>query len=226
MNERVAGASIEHMESLELTPAQLALTQKVDGEAVEDVETAELRAIGRELRVAFHADVLGIVDVSEEVMLAVHVNDAVRYTIDVADEVMFAIALNEAVRREVDVSDDVMASIALNDAVRHPVDVADAVMADVLVAVQSNVLPMVRRMPRWASIGGPALLLAAAAAMIFAIAPTPAPRELKAQLVSPVFTLASLNRAEVEDVESQANVSLMQFEDGSPTILFIEERTP
>lgn len=229
-----------------LTPDQLALTERVDGLGPDDAETAEFRAIGREIRQALLAEATIGDDLVEDVMLGVCLNDAVRGEIDVADDVMTAVALNAAVRRSVDVTDDVMAAIALNDAVRgsvdvahdvmsaialndavrRPVDVADAVMAEVLEGVKTNVVPLVRRMPLWASIGGPALLLAAAAALILTIVPPPAPHEFKAQLVSPVFTLASLNRAEVEDVQAESSVSLMQFDDGCPTILFIEDKSP
>lgn len=97
---------------------------------------------------------------------------------------------------EVDDWDEVAG--ALREAVQAPtVDVSAEVMA--------AIAPPARSMPRWFAIGGPVLVFAAAAALLFALVPTPGPSGTGV-LTGPVFELASVNDAQVEDMEYAAGV--------------------
>ncbi len=228
-----------------LSPEQLALLLEVDGELPPGGEARELRALGEELRaalgggvdvaddvmvsLALQSAVGGGVDVADDVMLSLALQSAVGGGVDVADDVMLSLALQSAVGGGVDVADDVMLSLALQSAVGGGVDVADAVMASVAAQPTRVVLPVESAMPRWASLGGFGAVFAMAAAALFAIqsgavgmAP---PKVLEAEAPAAMMSLASFNDAEVEDITAMdnASVSVMQFSEGGPTIIFVQD---
>lgn len=129
----------------------------------------------------------------------------------------------------VDVADDVMLALGLQSAVGGGVDVADAVMAKVR-PVEIAPAPVVESsMPRWASLGGMGAIFSMAAAALFAlqagtvgVSPPPG---LEAGAPEAMLALARVNDAEVEDVSTpeNASVSVMQFGEGGPTIIFVQE---
>ncbi len=208
-----------------LNPEQLAVILEVDGEVVPTGEAAELRALGEPLRAALG----GGVDVADDVMLALGLQSAVGGGVDVADDVMLALGLQSAVGGGVDVADDVMLALGLQSAVGGGVDVADAVMAAVKpVGIAPG--PVVESaMPRWASLGGMGAILSMAAAALFAlqagtVGMSPPPG-LEAGAPEAMLALARVNDAEVEDVSTpeNASVSVMQFGEGGPTIIFVQE---
>ena len=189
------------MTPLPLNAAELALLLEVDGGSPVSPEALGLLAVGESLR------------------------EAVGAGVDVADDVMFTIGLHSALGGGVDVADDVMFTIGLQSAVGGGVDVAD----DVMRAVAAEAPPAESEMPRWASLGGVAAIFAMAAAALFSIqagsvglAP---PVELVAEAPAPVLTLARFNDAEVEDIVALegASVSVMQFDEGGPTIIFVQD---
>jgi hypothetical protein len=225
------------MTHLPLSPDELAFLLEVDGGSAGSPEAVAVRELGDQLRAAagggadvaddvmlalgLNAAVAGGVDVADDVMLALGLNAAVAGGVDVADDVMLALGLNSAVAGGVDVADDVMLALGLNEAVGGGVDVAESVMAALRPAEQG--------MPRWASIGGMGALFAMAAAALFSIqagsvgmAP---PIELHAEAPAPMLMLASFNDAEVEDIVAldSASVSVMQFGEGGPTIIFVQD---
>lgn len=106
-----------------------------------------------------------------------------------------------------------------------PIDVSGAVMA----AIE----PPVVRMPRWASLGGPLLAFAMAAALLFAVLPMSRnasfPSDGAPQTASvsaaPDLRLAAINDAHVEEL-SAANdvvVQVMQFEANGPTFILVDD---
>jgi hypothetical protein len=208
-----------------LTPEQLALLLEVDGEVVPAGEAAELRALGEPLR----AVVGGGVDVADDVMLALGLQSAVGGEIDVADDVMLALGLQSAVGGGVEVADDVMLSIGLQSAVGGGVDVVEPVMAAVRPIAVAPAPVAEATMPRWASLGGMGAIFSMAAAALFAlqagtvgVSPPPG---LEAGAPEAMLALARVNDAEVEDVSTpeNASVSVMQFGEGGPTIIFVQE---
>ncbi|MES2640115.1 MAG: hypothetical protein V4850_11550 [Myxococcota bacterium] len=105
-----------------------------------------------------------------------------------------------------------------------PIDVAGAVMA----AVE----PAVVRMPRWASLGGPLLGFAIAAALLFAVLPESPPvmPDAEGQLAevvraAPDLRLATINDAQVEELTAARDVvvQVMQFEEGGPTFILVDD---
>lgn len=95
---------------------------------------------------------------------------------------------------------------------------------DVAGAVQAAIEPRLARMPRWASLWVPLAGFAAAAALLFAVMPTP---RGGGGLVSELgaFALSARNDAEVEQIEAAEDVvvQVMQFEDGGPTFILVDE---
>ena len=188
-----------------LNPEQLAVILAVDGEVVPTGEAAELRALGEPLRAALG----GGVDVADDVMLALGLQSAVGGGVDVADDVMLALGLQSAVGGGVDVADAVMAAV-------KPVGIAPGPVVE-------------SAMPRWASLGGMGAILSMAAAALFAlqagtVGMSPPPG-LEAGAPEAMLALARVNDAEVEDVSTpeNASVSVMQFGEGGPTIIFVQE---
>jgi negative regulator of sigma E activity len=105
-----------------------------------------------------------------------------------------------------------------------PIDVAGAVMA----AVE----PVAVRMPRWASLGGPLLGFAMAAALLFAVLPEspPVAPDAEGQLAelvraAPDLRLATINDAQVEELTAARDVvvQVMQFEEGGPTFILVDD---
>ncbi len=186
------------------------------------------------LAIALNDAVGGGVDVADDVMLAIALNDAVGGGVDVADDVMLAIALNDAVGGGIDVADDVMLAIALNDAVGGGVDVADDVMAEINpVAEIVQLRPAARTATpvlasRWSAAGGISVVFAMAAAVLFSIANTPRayqPVEIAAEVKPESIQVASFNEAEIEDLNTpdNATVTVMQFDEGGPTIILVSD---
>jgi hypothetical protein len=222
-----------------LTPDELALLLEVDGGAPVSAEARALHAIGHAIREATS----GGVDVADDVMLSLALQSATSGRVDVADDVMLSLALQSATSGGVDVADDVMLSLALQSATGGGVDVADDVMLSLAlqsatgggVDVANDVMAEVRplrtapTMPQWASLGGMGALFAMAAAALFFIQASSVgmvpPVELHAEAHLPRLTLASFNDAEVEDISApdSAAVSVMQFSEGGPTIIFVQE---
>ncbi|MSQ01642.1 MAG: hypothetical protein EXR71_07085 [Myxococcales bacterium] len=203
------------MAHAQLTPDELAFLHEVDGTGPARAEVLALRELGSSLRGA----VCGGVDVADDVMLSVSLQDAVGAGVDVADDVMLSLAVLDAVGGGVDVADDVMFTLGLQGAVAGGVDVADAVMATIPRST----------MPRWASLGGYGAAVAMAAALLFALqggwGEPSAPVVVLAEAPAPSILLASFNEASVEalDTPDGASVSVMQYEEGGPTIIFVTE---
>ncbi|GDX81943.1 hypothetical protein LBMAG42_37540 [Deltaproteobacteria bacterium] len=221
-----------------------ALEMRLLGAAIREAQAAELATHAEidvaddvMLAVAINAAVAGEIDVADDVMLAVALNAAVAGEIDVADDVMLAVALNAAVAGEIDVADDVMLAVALNAAVAGEIDVADDVMAAIrapaapvvvpIRAAAAPVAPAGGGMPRWVSLGGLGAALAMAAAALFALnSPVvTTPVELHQTVAEPAIVLTAFNEAEVEAIEApdSTSVSVMQFDEGGPTIIFIAD---
>ncbi len=127
--------------------------------------------------------------------------------------------------------DEIAAPLRAAFADLPPVDVADAVLAAVAPAERTAApaeRTVARRtasedtpgMPRWASLGGPLLAFAIAAAMLFAILP-PTPRPGGDASVR----LAEVNDAQIEEVSAPADVvvQVMQFEEGGPTFILVDD---
>ena len=192
--------------------------------------TAEQEASLREMELdglgeGFRAAVAHEIDVVDDVMLAVAINAAVAHDVDVADDVMLAVALNAAVAHDVDVADDVMLAVALNAAVANRVDVADAVMA--AIGAHSEPIAVQTPMPRWASLGVAAAVFAAAAIALFSmnLPVATSPVEVHAKVEKPAIVLAAFNDARVEELVAgeTATVSVMQLDEGGPTIIFVAD---
>jgi hypothetical protein len=101
---------------------------------------------------------------------------------------------------------------------------------DVAGSVMSQIEPVAVRMPRWASLGGPLLGFALAAAMLFAVLPTAptAPTRRPEDGVAAVaadLRLATINDAQVEEIYAPGDVvvQVMQFEDGGPTFILVDD---
>ena len=98
---------------------------------------------------------------------------------------------------------------------------------DVAGAVMAAVEPARHRMPAWASLGGPILAFAAAAAVLFAVLPMSPNRPAGSALSGEVggFRLAAVNDAQIEDVSAAQDVvvQVMQFEEGGPTFILVDE---
>ncbi len=213
-----------------LTSGELAFLHEVDGTGPASSEALALRALGASLRGA----VGGGVDIADDVMLSVSLQSAVSGGVDVADDVMLSLALQGAlglgaVGGGVDVADDVMFTLGLQSAVSGGVDVADQVMAAVVSRPVLVVANAPSAMPRWASLGGYGAAVAMAAALLFALlggwGESPAPVQIVAEAPAPSILLASFNEASVESLDTPdgATVSVMQYEEGGPTIIFVTE---
>ncbi len=150
---------------------------------------------------------------------------AVAHEIDVVDDVMLAVAINAAVAHDVDVADDVMLAVALNRAVANRIDVADAVMG--AIGAHSEPVAVRVQMPRWASLGLAAVAFAAAAIALFSmnLPVATSPVEVHAKVEKPAIVLAAFNDARVEELVAgeTATVSVMQLDEGGPTIIFVAE---
>jgi hypothetical protein len=116
------------------------------------------------------------------------------------------------------------------------VDVADAVMTEVAAASAPQMVDVVpiaaaRSFPAWASLGAPFAAVAALAAAFLLAVRVPAPTDVVAvapqvDTLAAVEPLALANDAQVEELstgEGALTAQVMQFEDGGPTIIFIEE---
>jgi len=219
---------MESMSDTPLNPSELALLLAVDTPGAGAPEVEALRAVGVALRDATS----GGVDVADDVMLSLALQGATSGGVDVADDVMLSLALQGATSGGVDVADDVMLSLALQGATSGGVDVAD----DVMQAIAPAAAPVVElrpavavesAMPRWASLGGVAAFAALAAAILFTFVVPPsgvAPTVLTAE-VAPSIYVAAVNTAQVEDlsVADGAVVAVMQYEEGGPTVILVED---
>lgn len=99
---------------------------------------------------------------------------------------------------------------------------------DVAGAVMAAIEPAAVRMPRWASLGGPLLGFAMAAALLFAVLPmssrlSPQPGNLAGLQAD--LRLAAVNDALVEEISAPRDVvvQVMQFEDGGPTFILVDD---
>lgn len=98
---------------------------------------------------------------------------------------------------------------------------------DVAGAVMARIEPAVVRMPRWASLGGPLLGFAVAAALLFAVLPmaplSSQPGELPVAVAD--LRLATINDALVEEITAPQDVvvQVMQFEEGGPTFILVDD---
>jgi anti-sigma factor RsiW len=101
---------------------------------------------------------------------------------------------------------------------------------DVAGAVMAAIEPPRVRMPLWASLGGPLLGFAMAAALLFAVMiPDSAklgpanPAGLTASVAD--LRLGAVNDAQVEDISAPQDVvvQVMQFEDGGPTFILVDD---
>lgn len=194
------------------------------------------------LAVALNEALAGRIDVADEVMVGVQLADALATPVELADDIMLAIQLKDALAQapgqaEIDVADDVMLAVELNAALRPPttqVGVADRAV-DVADAVMAQIGEQAVAMPRWASLGvlgggaGLAALAMAAALLLAVFGPWSgtAPQGVTAEIGAPMLTLAQFNEAEVEDlvVADGSTAQVMQFEEGGPTIIFVEEES-
>ncbi len=237
-----------------LDPAELALVLATDGLGPEVPGADELRAVGMQLRVATTAQVdvaddvmlalalnealAGRIDVADEVMLGVQLADTLATPVELADDIMLAIQLQAALAEvpgqpEIDVANDVMLAVELNAALRPSTSFTGAV--DVADAVMAQIGEQAVAMPRWASLGvlgggaGLAALAMAAALLLAVFGPWSgtAPQGVTAEIGAPMLTLAQFNEAEVEDlvVADGSTAQVMQFEEGGPTIIFVEEES-
>lgn len=101
---------------------------------------------------------------------------------------------------------------------------------DVTRGVMAGVTPRQRAMPRWLALGGPIAALAMAAIVLLAVVPNLTMPGVKvggaslAQVAAP-FIMASVNDAQVEDLETAADVvaQVVQFDDGGPTFILVDE---
>lgn len=101
---------------------------------------------------------------------------------------------------------------------------------DVSRGVMAGVTPRQRAMPRWLALGGPIAALAMAAIVLLAVVPNLTMPGVKvggaslAQVAAP-FIMASVNDAQVEDLETAADVvaQVVQFDDGGPTFILVDE---
>jgi len=116
----------------------------------------------------------------------------------------------------------------LRRAVAVPVDVAPAVMA--------AVDPARRSLPRWASLGAPLGLMAAAAAALLAVVftgPVDGARVGGALVTTPAvppvvvaeLALAAVNDVQVEDIQTTGDMvaQVVQFDDGGPTFIILDD---
>lgn len=101
---------------------------------------------------------------------------------------------------------------------------------DVTRDVMAGVTPRERAMPRWLAVGGPIAALAMAAVVLLAVVPNLTMPGVKvggaslAQVAAP-FIMASVNDAQVEDLETATDVvaQVVQFDDGGPTFILVDE---
>lgn len=94
---------------------------------------------------------------------------------------------------------------------------------DIAGAVQAAIEPRLAKWPRWASLAVPLAGFAAAAAMLLAVLPSSLPTQGLGSLAT--FALAAVNDAQIEEIETAPDVTaqVMQFEEGGPTIILVEE---
>lgn len=138
---------------------------------------------------------------------------------------------------EIDLWGAIGASIGAEGAASE-VDVGDQLRAavrtlphvDVTGVVMAGVTPRERAMPRWLAVGGPIAALAMAAVVLLAVVPNLTMPGVKvggaslAQVAAP-FIMASVNDAQVEDLETATDVvaQVVQFDDGGPTFILVDE---
>ncbi len=100
---------------------------------------------------------------------------------------------------------------------------------DIAGAVMAAVEPVVVRMPRWASLGGPLVGFAMAAALLFAVLPMSATIQSQPASLGGVvqdLRLAAVNDALVEEITAPGDVvvQVMQFEAGGPTFILVDDQ--
>lgn len=188
--------------------------------------------------------------IAEAVRIEIDVADAVMAEVD-ADDGWLGEALRDATARPVDVWagvadaigaerdavhgwDEVAAPLRAAFAAIPKVDVADGVMAAITrgeaEVAHGEAVEILRaetrggapKMPLWASLGGPLLAFAAAAALLFTVLPPPGPpRPADGAAVQ----LATVNDAQVEEISAAQDVvvQVMQFEDGGPTFILVDD---
>jgi hypothetical protein len=195
----------------------------VAGDVMAALEADAAWALGPALREA----VSGEVDISAEVLASLEADAAWQLGGAVRDAVA---------RHEVDVWPGVADAIGVASVPGWDATAADlrAAFASIpRVDVTGDVMDVVappRRMPRWASLGGPVFAFAAAAALLLSLLPAP-PRTPAVDVVAdaPVVTepadlrLASVNEAQVEEIAASGVVQVMQFEEGGVTFILVED---
>jgi hypothetical protein len=110
----------------------------------------------------------------------------------------------------------------LLDAAGPAPDLADAIMAELsLDASSGDEAPMdnvVRLRPRWPQVG---LAMAAAAALVLAVMGSPADVDGDADALA--WNLSPTNELNIEALESDAMVQIFQFDEGGPTIIWVDD---
>ncbi len=170
--------------------------------------------------------------------------------IDVADDVMRALAEEAAFAPQAALLRTAFAPAPMH----VPFDVSDAVMAAITGAAAQNrasnliSLPAPSaartpaRIPLWASLGAPLVGMLAAAAILFAVVPATPPTVPAPEVAVGIddgigggivgtesvaaLRLGARNDAQVEDIRAgnDAVVQVMQFEEGGPTFILIDDQ--
>jgi len=140
---------------------------------------------------------------------------------DLADDVMSALGLSELGLSELGLSET---GVGLRDALTPDegpdlwagiaAEIGAAPDVEAAPAASAEVIPL--RSSRWALTG---LALAIAAALLLFVTGGPIPETDDAE----VYELASVNQVEIEEISGDAEVVVLQFAEGEPTIIFIEE---
>jgi hypothetical protein len=121
----------------------------------------------------------------------------------------------------------------LRDAAGPAPDLADAIMAELAIgapAAADSPTPdsptpdsptpdnVVRLRPRWAQVG---MVMAAAAALLLVVSGGPEGGGVDADAVA--WELSPMNELDIEEMESDAMVQIFQFDEGAPTIIWVDE---
>jgi len=116
----------------------------------------------------------------------------------------------------------------LRDAAGPAPDLADAIMAELAIGAPAAVdsptpdspTPdnVVRLRPRWAQVG---MVMAAAAALLLVVSGGPEGGGVDQDDVA--WELSPVNELDIEEMESDAMVQIFQFDEGAPTIIWVDE---
>ncbi len=207
--------------SVDLADAVLAGLDDADAMLLSAFGDGELQGDQR-ARLTRHAlrDRVAQASLRETARTAAQVREATAAPVDLDLWNAVAIGISAELEPELDVGD------ALRTALRAlpPVDLSASIMA--------KVSPLNRRTTRWVSYGAPFMALAAAAIVLLAIVPGLVGKNsvLVASLtdVAVPFQIASVNDAQVEDLETSTDVTaqVVQFEDGGPTFILVDDSAP